>query len=93
MLLIMKLLILYRPDSEHATPVESFVRDYQHMHDPRTKIDLVSMNTRDGAATASLYDIWSFPTIIATDDDGRAVNVWQGMPLPLMNEVAGYTYA
>ena len=89
----MKVLILYRPESEHASTVELFVRDFQHQHDLGNKIELVSVNTRDGAATASLYDIWAFPTIMVTGDDGRMINMWQGEPLPLMDEVAGYVYS
>jgi len=87
----MKALILYRPNSEHATKVETFVRDFEHQHDLGSKrIELVSVDTREGAATASLYDIWSFPAIIAVDMDGRVLNIWQGENLPLMDEVAGY---
>jgi len=87
----MKVLILYRPHSEHATIVETFVRDFEHQHDMGSKnIELISVDTRDGAATAVLYDIWSFPAIIAVDIDGRMLNMWQGLPLPLMDEVAGY---
>ncbi|MET1033195.1 MAG: hypothetical protein ABWX94_01725 [Candidatus Saccharimonadales bacterium] len=89
----MKVLVLYRPNSEHATNVETFVRDFEHQHNPGSKVELVSVNTRDGTATASLYDIWSFPTIIAVSEDGRMMNMWQGEPLPLMNEVAGYLHA
>jgi hypothetical protein len=88
----MKVLILYRPNSEHATTVETYVRDFEHIHDIGSKdIELVSVDTRDGAATASLYDIWSFPAILAVDMDGRVMNVWQGSDtMPLMDEVAGY---
>jgi hypothetical protein len=87
----MKVLILYRPQSEHATTVETFVRDFEHQHDQGSKnIELMSVDTRDGAATASLYDIWSFPTILVLDMDGRVLNMWQGERLPLMDEVAGY---
>jgi len=89
----MKLLILYRPESEHSTLVETFVRDFQHQHDLGSKVELISVNTRDGAATASLYDIWSFPTLMVVDEDGRMINMWQGEELPLMDEVAGYVYA
>jgi len=85
-----KLLILYRPDSDHSTDIESFVRDFQHRFDVGRKIEMVSLNTRDGAATASLYDVMSYPAILALADDGSVLNVWQGVPLPLMNEVAGY---
>jgi hypothetical protein len=87
----MKVLILYRPNSEHATTVETFVRDFEHQHDLGSKgIDLVSVDTRDGAATASLYDIWQFPAILVLDIDGHVLNMWQGDSLPLMDEVAGY---
>jgi hypothetical protein len=87
----MKLLILYRPNSEHATRVETYVRDFEHQHDMGSKgIELVSVDTREGAATASLYDIWQFPAFLAIDVDGRILNIWQGDQLPLMDEVAGY---
>ncbi|HYH75129.1 MAG TPA: hypothetical protein VD735_04175 [Candidatus Saccharimonadales bacterium] len=53
----------------------------------------MSADTREGAATASLYDIWAFPTVMALADDGHMLNMWQGDSLPLMSEVAAYTYA
>lgn len=88
----MKVLILYRPDSEHATRVETFVRDFEHQHDSLSdKVELLSIDTRDGWSTASLYDILSYPSILALDDDGRILNVWQG-DLPLMAEVAAYAH-
>ena len=89
----MKVMILYRPNSDHATTVESFVRDFEHQHNFGERVELISMDTRDGAATASLYDIWQFPTVMAVGDDGRMLNMWQGQPLPLMDEVAGYAYS
>lgn len=87
----MKVLILYRPNSEHATPVEMFVRDFEHRYGLNNKkIELVSVNTRDGAATASIYDVWAFPAILAITTEGQVLNLWQGEPLPLIDEVAGY---
>jgi hypothetical protein len=89
----MKVLIFYRPNSEHATMVETFVRDFQHQHDLGERVELISMDTREGAATATLYDIWDFPTVMAIADDGHMLNMWQGQPMPLMDEVAGYAYS
>lgn len=89
----MKLLILYRPNSEYAREVESFVRDFQRQFEAGKKVELVSVDTREGAANASLYDIFSFPAILALADDGAVLNSWVGMPLPLMNDVAGYAYS
>lgn len=69
------------------------MRDFQRLHDyGSNKVELVSVNTRDGAATASLYDILSYPAILALADDGSVLNLWSGPRLPLMDEVAGYMY-
>ena len=87
-----KLLILYRPNSEHESTVESFVRDFQRRYESGQKIELVSLDTREGAATARLYGVVSYPAIIAMANDGKMLSLWQGMPLPLMDEVAGYAY-
>ncbi|HUC89913.1 MAG TPA: hypothetical protein VMR45_03860 [Patescibacteria group bacterium] len=86
----MKLLILYRPDSEHESEVETFVRDFRRQYESGKKLELLSLNTRDGAATASIYDVMSYPAILALADNGSVLNMWQGTPLPLMDEVAGY---
>ncbi len=87
-----KLLILYRPNSEHESEVESYVRDFQRRYEVGRKIEMISLNTRDGAATASLYDVVSYPAILVLGDDGSMAAFWQGMPLPLMDEVAGYAH-
>ena len=84
----MKVVVLYRPDSDHARKVEEFAHDFEHLHGGR--VELVSVNTRDGAATASLYDILQFPAVMATTDIGEMLQVWTG-DIPLMNEVAAYS--
>lgn len=89
----MKLVVIYRPNSEHASAVEAFVRDFQRMYESGKKLELLSVNTRDGAAMASLYDIMAYPTILALADDGSVLNMWSGDTLPLMDEVAGYMYS
>ena len=89
----MKLLVLYRPKSEHSTPVETFVRDLQRQHEVEGQIEMISADTREGATTAALYDIWDYPTLIAVDDTGGVLNVWQGEQLPLMSEVVGYLHS
>lgn len=90
----MKVVVLYRPNSDHARDVETFVRDFQRQHDlGNSKVELVSVNTRDGAATASLYDILAYPAIMAIAEDGRVLNIWPGPQLPLMDEVASYMYS
>lgn len=82
--------MLYRPDSEYARPVEEFARELERQHQAR--IDLVSLNTRDGTSTASLYDIMEYPAILVLREDGQLVKEWQGGLLPLMAEVSMYTH-
>lgn len=86
------MLILYRPNAEHATEVETYVHDFGRQYEVGKKAELVSLNTRDGAATATLYDVVAYPAILALANDGSILGMWQGMPLPLMAEVAGYAY-
>ncbi len=88
-----KVIVLYRPNSDHARAVESFVRDFERQHDGSTKLELTSVNTRDGAAMASLYDIMAYPSILALADDGSVLNTWIGPDLPLMADIASYMYA
>ena len=89
----MKVLVLYQPNSDHARDVETFVRDFQRQHDlGSNKVEVLSVNTRDGAATASLYDILAYPAVLAISNDGSVLNAWPGPQLPLMNEVISYTY-
>lgn len=85
----MKILILYRPQSEHARKVEEFVHDFEKQEFGR-KVDLVDQDSPGGIEKAGLYDILQFPAVLAVRDDGQIAQSWQGEPLPLMNEVAGY---
>lgn len=88
----MKVVILYRPESEHGRQVEEFAREFTR-REPSRRIDLISLDTRDGAAMATLYDITQYPAILAMRDDGQLLQWWQGQQLPLMNELAAYANA
>ena len=84
----MKITILYRPVSEFARAVEEFAHDIEHQQN--VKPELVSLDTREGAHMAELYDITQYPAILALRDDGELLQSWTGAELPLMNEVAAY---
>jgi hypothetical protein len=85
----MRVVILYRPNSEHARVIEEFVRDYQQRHESQ-HLELVNLDTREGSATAALYDIMQYPAILVLRNDGYVQKLWQGATLPLMDEVAAY---
>ena len=89
----MKILVLYRPNSEYARKVEEFLRDLEREHDIDEKsLKVVDVDSRDGIALASMYDVMSTPAIIVTDDVGSYIKSWIGEELPLMRDIAAYTY-
>lgn len=85
------MLVLYRPNSEFARQVEGFIRDLQMQHNVDERhLQVLDFDSREGAATASLYDVMSQPSILVINDDGGYVKHWEGGSLPLLSEVAGY---
>jgi hypothetical protein len=90
----MKVLVLYRPDSEHGRSVEMFIRDFKYQHEANARqLQILDIDTRDGSATASLYDVLQYPAVLVTADDGSIIKSWVGENLPLMDELAAYVYA
>lgn len=86
------MVILYRPNSEHGNAVDTFIRDFKATHGD-ARVEILDADSRDGSAMASLYDIMQFPTIMALRNDGSVLKSWEGESLPLMDEVAYYTYS
>ena len=85
------MLVLYRPNSEFSRGIEEFVRELQHRHDiDERRLQILDYDSREGAATASLYDVMTQPAIVVVGDDGSYVKHWQGNELPLLDEVASY---
>ncbi len=87
----MKVVILYRPNSEHARLVEEFIHDYKSRH-VDTKLEVINIDSREGSSLANLYDVLQYPAILVLREDGYAQKVWQGDVLPLMDEVIAYSH-
>jgi len=85
----MKILILYRPESEHGRIVEEFIHEFQRRHDSH-HLEILNIDSRDGIATATLYDVMRYPAILVIQNDGMIQKSWEGDSLPLMDEVASY---
>lgn len=81
----MRIVALYHPNAEFARLVEDYVRDYERRSG--FAIELVSLDTTDGADMARLYDIVRYPAILALRDDAQLIQSWQGEVLPLMGEL------
>lgn len=84
----MRVVIVYREDSENSRAVTEFMRDFEY----RTGHQLSTINpdTAEGVSFCGAYEIMDYPTVIALSDDGVMQTVWQGMPLPTINEVSYY---
>jgi hypothetical protein len=85
----MKVLILYRPKSEYGTEVETFVHDFNKLHNGQN-LELIDVDSVEGSIKSELYDLLEFPTILALDERGSLLQQWTGVPLPLSDEVAYY---
>ncbi len=85
----MKTYVLYRPDTEH----ERVVIDFEHDFTNRTqnKLEMISLDPREGAHMAETYDVVQYPAVIAVDDQGRLLKLWQG-DMPLINELSYFTH-
>jgi hypothetical protein len=88
----MRVVILYHPNQEFAGLAEDFKRDFEARHKDR-EIELVSLETIEGAEMAKLYDVVRYPAILAVADDGQLQKLWQDRPLPLIDEVSAYAQA
>lgn len=84
----MRLCFLYHPVSEFARPVEEYATEFARRHGQ--SIELMSLDTKQGAEMARLYDIVQYPALLAIQEAGGLAKYWQGDLMPLMDEVAGY---
>jgi hypothetical protein len=86
----MRVVALYHPKSDHEGIVLDYIHDYQ-MHSSGKTIEPISLETSDGSRIAELYDVTRYPAILALSDDGQLQHFWQGLPLPMMNEIDVYS--
>ncbi len=85
----MKVVVVYRSNSEHARKTEEFIHEFSRRY-PAHKVEVLNVDGREGDAMASLYDVTRYPAILVLRDDGTMSMMWQGEALPLIDEVAGY---
>lgn len=84
----MRVVIVYKNESDYARSVLDFLRDFKHQtgHDLQT----LDPDTVEGEQFCRAYDIVEYPTVIALSDDSIMQNAWTGVPLPTISEVSFY---
>lgn len=86
----MRVVIIYRPDSENAREVEQYIADFNRFH-PGENIETYNIDSIEGSNLAQVYGIMDHPVVIALNNDGQLQQIWQGVSkLPLMNDLAYY---
>lgn len=86
----MRVVVIYRPNSDHARRVEEYIADFERFH-PGETIESISLDTSDGAHLAEVYGIMTYPAVLALAGDGSVQQQWEGADkLPLMNDLAYY---
>lgn len=84
----MRVVVVYKDESDHAREVYSYMRDFQSQ--TGREIETLDPDTRDGAQFCRVYDIVEYPSIVALDDQGVLQHLWRGRPLPTISEVSYY---
>lgn len=84
----MKVVIIYKNESDHARSVLDFLRDFERQTG-RT-IETLDPETTSGELFCRAYDIVEYPTVIAISDNSAMQNMWRGLPLPTISEVSYY---
>ena len=87
----MRIVILYRPESEHARQTEEYITDFNRFH-PAENLEAINVDSIEGSEKAKLYGAMEYPTLLALKDDGQMQQMWSGIDkLPLMNDLAYYS--
>ena len=84
----MKVIIVYRHESDHAREVIDYLRDFKRQ--TGHEISTLDPDSPDGRDTCRVYDVVEYPTILAISDDSRLQNMWRGRPLPTISELSFY---
>jgi hypothetical protein len=86
----MRIIVIYRPNSENARVVEEYIADFNRFH-PGAEMEVKNVDTIEGAEMSKLYGIMEYPALLAIKDDGQMQQLWMGVDkLPLMNDLAYY---
>lgn len=86
----MRVVMLYRPGSEHARRTEEYIAEFERFH-PDEPLEAIDIDSVEGTNLAQIYGILEHPTVLAIKDDGQMQQIWPGIDkIPLMNDLAYY---
>jgi hypothetical protein len=84
----MRVVIIYRNESDYARYILDFLRDFEHQ--TGHTLDTLEPDSPEGMQFCDTYEIVEYPTVIALSDNSEMLNMWRGIPLPTISEVSFY---
>ena len=85
----MRVVVLYHPNNdEFAGMVSDYASEFERYKGK--KLELLSLETVEGAKLSELYAVSRYPAILVMSDSGTLIRMWEGAPLPLMDELSYY---
>ena len=84
----MRVVVLYKEQTDYARQVLDYMRDFEHQ--TGKKLETLDPESREGVGFCQTYDILQFPTMLALSESGQLQNSWKGLPLPTISEVSYY---
>ncbi|CAN5416904.1 hypothetical protein BH10PAT4_BH10PAT4_4670 [soil metagenome] len=85
----MRVVVVYKDESDYARNVLDFLRDFKRQ--TGRELQTLEPDSAEGESFCRAYDIVEYPTIIALSDNSIMQNTWTGMPLPTISEVSYYS--
>lgn len=84
----MRVVVVYRKESEHYRAVQQFLNELFRRTGKR--LEEMDPDSREGADFCRTYDVVEYPTIIALSSEGSILSQWRGATLPTISEVSYY---
>jgi hypothetical protein len=85
----MKTVIYSREGRDYSRAVTEFVEMFSRKY-PGHIIEVKDPDSREASSRMSMLGVDRYPAIVVTRDDDSIVQMWQGEPLPLLDQVAAY---
>ena len=83
----MSVTVVYKRETDYGAETESFLKDLARKVG-EGRVEVLDPETIDGEIFARAHDLTSYPAIVATDNEGKVVQNWIGLPLPRVDDVS-----
>ena len=84
----MRVVMIWRDESDYGRMVTEWLHDCER----RVGVAPESLSPDEpaGESICKAYDVVEYPTMLALDDGGKVLQMWRGLNLPRIDDVAYY---